>query len=1050
MNKIKITKFNSYFKENSGCKKQPVKKINMRKLLIALALFISANLTAQTINSATFGMMEARQIGPATMSGRITDIQGVNNDGGKIIYIGTAGGGIWKSSNAGASFKPIFDKYTQSIGSIAIDQKNPKNIYVGTGESNMRNSVSIGDGMYKSTDAGENWTKIGLDSTEHISKVMVDPANSNIIYVAAPGPLWSDSKHRGLYKSIDAGKTWELSLYISEKAGVADLEIDPTNSNILYATSWEFRRLPYAFNSGGTGSGFYKSTDAGKTWKELSNGLPKKPFGRVAIALAPSAPQNLLAIVESENTGLYISADGGETWKSQSATENIRSRPFYFSTLEIDPKDPKRVYRPAFSFSYSVDGGYSFADASNEGGWVHSDHHALWINPNNTNILYSGTDGGAYISLDRGVTWKFCNNLPIGQFYHVSVDKQEPYRIFGGLQDNGSWYAPSAAPGGVLNGDWKSVYGGDGFWTQPDPFDANIVYAEAQGGTMSRVNIKNGTNVSIQPQQAPGDEKLRYNWNTPIVIGASNKKNIYTGAQYLYKSTDRGSNWTKISPDLTTNDKKKQEQEKSGGISADVTSAENHCTIFTIAESPLDENMIWVGTDDGNLQLSNDGGKTWSNLSANYALAGIPKQTWVSSIEPSMFNKDVVYITFENHMYGDHKTYAAMSNDRGKTWKKFESKEFTGFAHKIKEDIVNKNLLFLGTEMGLFASVDGGTEWFRMKNNIPWYALVRDIKIQEQTNDLVIATHGRSIIVVDDISPMRNITPDVAAQDVVMLNKKPISLTMGKYGGSFPNASGEWNGGLPPSITPVQYYLKDRPNNITMEVYNKEGKLLQKLAPTNRKGYNKVFWNQRSTPPKTAKGGNAMEFGSFIAPQVLPGEYIVKMKVNGKEYTQTLQLVHDATNKDFTIADRELQHKTSLELFAMHERLAKLVDSINTTQTLLKKNIDSTKNAKTKTLLQGYWDKLEELRLTLVPPVMKGTGDFKRLRSDITEVYASVSNQEARPSNLQLQRVEVLKSEIEKAEQKNQALKQQFEKKAMDAINKEMPKRPDVNVPVKN
>jgi photosystem II stability/assembly factor-like uncharacterized protein len=1023
----------------------------MRKLLLSFYLLTCFSSFAQTtISSATFGMMEAKQIGPATMSGRISDIQGVNNDGGKTIYIGTAGGGIWKSTNAGASFKPVFDKYTQSIGALAIDQKNPKTIYAGTGESNMRNSVSIGDGLYKSTDGGDNWTRIGLDSTEHISKVLIDPNNSNIIYVSAPGPLWSDSKHRGLYKSTDAGKTWETILFISNKAGVADVEIDPTNSNILYATSWEFRRLPYAFNSGGNGSGMYKSIDGGKTWKELNNGLPKKPFGRVAIALAPSAPQNLLAIVESENTGLYISADGGETWKEQSATENIRSRPFYFSTLEIDPKDPKRVYRPAFSFAYSSDGGYSFAEASSEGGWVHSDHHALWINPNNTNLLYLGTDGGVYFSLDRGATWKFCNNLPLGQFYHVSVDNQQPYRIFGGLQDNGSWYAPSAVPGGVLNGDWKSVYGGDGFWTQPDPFDPSLVYAEYQGGNMNRVNIKNGTSVGIRPEAAPGDEKLRYNWNTPIVIGAKNKKNIYTGAQYLYKSTDRGSNWTKISPDLTTNDKRKQEQEKSGGISADVTSAENHCTIFTIAESPLDENMIWVGTDDGNLQLTTDGGKTWTNLAANYAAAGIPKQTWVSSIEPCMYDKNVVYATFDNHMYGDHKTYIAKSSDMGKTWKKFESKEFTGFAHKIKEDIVNKNLLFAGTEMGLFASVDGGNEWFRMKNNIPWYALVRDIKIQEQTNDLVIATHGRSIIVVENIAPMRNITPAVANQDVVMLNDQPITLTMGKYGGSFPNSSGDWNGGVPQSITPVQYYLKDRPNSIQMEVYDKDGKLLQKLSPSNRKGYNKVFWNQRITPPKVAKGGNQMDFGGFIAPQVLPGDYTVKMKINGKEYSQLLKLVHDNENKEFTLADRELQYKTGTELFAMHERLAKLVDSIGVTQTMLKKNIDATKNAKTKKLLQDYWDKLEELRLTLVPPVMKGTGDLKRLRSDITDVYAAVVNQESRPSNLQLQRVTVLKGEIDKAEQKNQLLKQQFEKKAMEAIQKEMPKRPEVNAPVNN
>lgn len=1022
----------------------------MRKIYSTLLLLLVCSTLIQAqINSSTFGMMEARHLGPGTMSGRITEIVGVNSDG-KTIYIGTAGGGIWKTTNAGASFKPIFDKYIQSIGAMAIDQKNPKIIYVGTGESNMRNSVSIGDGMYKTTDAGDNWTKIGLDSTEHISKVIVDPNNSSVIYVAAPGPLWSDSKHRGLYKSTDAGKTWETSLYISEKAGVADVEIDPTNSNVLYATSWEFRRLPYAFNSGGTGSGIYKSTDAGKTWKELSNGLPKKPFGRVAIALAPSSPQNLWAIVESENTGLYISADGGETWKQQSATSNIVSRPFYFSTLEIDPKDPKRVYRPAFSFSYSSDGGYSFADAGNEGGALHSDMHALWINPNYTNVMYVGTDGGVYYTLDRGASWKFCNNLPVGQFYHVSTDNQQPYRVYGGLQDNGSWVAPSAVPGGVLNGDWKAIYGGDGFWTQPDAFDPDVTYAEYQGGNMFRINIKQGTSVGIQPKGAAGDEKLRYNWNTPIVIGAKNKKNMYAGAQYLYKSTDRGANWTKISPDLTTNDKRKQEQEKSGGLSMDVTSAENHCTIFTIAESPLDENIIWVGTDDGNLQYTTDGGKTWTNVAANYTAAGIPKQTWVSSIEPSQYDKNVVYATFDNHSYGDHKTYIAVSTDMGKTWKKFESNEFTGFAHKIKEDIANKNLLFAGTEMGLFASVDGGNEWFRMKNNIPWYALVRDIKIQEQTNDLVLATHGRGIILVEDISIMRNITPAVAAQDVALLNNKPIVLTMGKYAGGFANASGDWNGGIPSTITPIQYYLKERANSIQMEVYDKDGKLVQKLAPTNRKGYNKVIWNQRSMPPKTARGGNQMEQAAFLAPQVFPGDYTIKVKVNGKEYSQVIKMQHDVTNKDFTLQDRELQYKTGQELFTMNERLAKLVDSINTTQSLLKKHIDSTQNKKTKTLLQDYWNKLEELRLTLVPPVMKGTGDLKRLRSDISEVYSAVVGQEARPSNLQLQRAEVLKGEIVKAEQKNEQLKQQFEKKVMEAIQKEMPKRQEMNKPVKN
>lgn len=1009
-----------------------------KTILFICLLFANLVVAAQSgINSATFGMMEARYLGPGTMSGRITDIAGVNEDGGKTIYVGTAGGGLWKSVNAGFSFKPVFDKYNQSIGAIAVDQKNPKILYVGTGESNMRNTVSIGDGMYKSTDAGANWTKIGLDSTEHISKVLLDPTNSDIIYVAAPGPLWSNGTQRGLFKSTDAGKTWEKILYINEKTGVADVEIDPSNPLVLYATTWEFRRLPYAFNSGGSGSGIYKSTDGGKTWKELTNGLPPKPFGRVALALAPSAPSQLWAIVESENTGLYISSDAGATWKQQSATSNITSRPFYFSTLEVDPKDPKRVYRPAFSFAYSNDGGFSFAEASNDGGWIHSDHHALWIHPVNTNIMYLGTDGGVYYSLDRGVHWKFVNNLPVGQFYHVSTDNQEPYRLFGGLQDNGSWVAPSSAPGGVLNGDWKSIFGGDGFWVQPDADFPHIAYAEYQGGNMFRVNIKDGTYVGIKPQAVTGDEPLRFNWNTPLVRGAKNPRNLYTAAQYIYRSKDKGANWEKISPDLTTNDKKKQEQEKSGGLSMDVTSAENHCTVFAIAESPLDENIIWAGTDDGNLQYTLNGGKTWINVSAAYAAAGIPAGTWVSSIEPSVFDKNRVYVTFDNHSYGDHKTYVAVSNDMGKTWKKFESAEFTGFAHKIKEDPINQQLLFLGTEMGLFASVDGGAQWFRMKLNLPWYALVRDIVIEPRTNDLVLATHGRGIIIIPDISPIRKITAAVVEQPVVLLNDEPMTLTMGKWAGSFPNSSGDWNGGVNASIPPLQYYLKERANSIQMEVYDKNGALVQKLSPSNRKGYNKVIWNQRMNPPKTAKGGNQSEQAAFTAPQVLPGEYVVKLKVNGKEYAQTVQMVHDQSNVGFTQQDRQLQYKTGMELFAMNEQLAVLVDSINSVQQLLKKNMDSMSNKKSAALLKSYWEKLEEFRLTLVPPVIKGTAEIKRLRSYIGDLYMSVITQETAPGNLQLQRVDYLKEELNKAEQKYVLLKQQFEKKVMEALQKE-------------
>ncbi len=1012
----------------------------MKKLFFLLsALLLVGKAQSQTkVNSYTFGALEARWLGPGTMSGRITAIEGVNADS-KTLYVGSAGGGVWKSTNAGASFKPIFDKYCMSIGSIAVDQANPATVFVGTGESNMRNTVSIGDGLYKSTDAGDNWVKVGLDSTEHIAKILIDPKNPNNIYAAAPGPLWSDSKHRGLYKSTDGGDTWSKIFYINEKTGCADVAIDPTNPMIVYATTWEFRRFPYAFNSGGKGSGMWKSTDGGHTWRELTNGLPTKPFGRIALTLAPSDPKNMIAIVESKETGLYISADGGETWKSQSATMNVISRPFYFSCLVIDPKDPKRVYRPGFGFSYSDDGGYSFTDASYDGGWVHSDHHALWINPNYTNQMYLGTDGGVYFSLDKGTTWMFVYNLPVGQFYHVACDNNTPYRMYGGLQDNGSWMAPSEAPGGVNNSNWQDMYGGDGFWVQPDLTDNNTAYAESQGGNLGRIDLTTFKSLDITPQAGKDDEKLRWNWNTPIVTGQANHHNLYTAAQYLYKTTDQGRNWQKISPDLTTNDKKKQQQEESGGLSEDNTSAENHCTIFTLAESPLDENMIWVGTDDGNLQLVTDGGKSWMNLAKNYEAAGIPAQTWVSSIEPSKFDKNVVYATFDNHMYGDMNTYLAKSTDAGKTWKRITSDEFTGYAHKIKEDIVNKNLLFLGTERGLIASIDGGESWFRMKNHIPDYCMVRDIQIQPQTNDLVIATHGRGIMVVNNITPIRALSKEVVDKDVYLFDNKPLPITMGKYGGGGSPVSGGWYGGNPDYVQPIEYYMKDRATKeVKVEIYDVTGKLVQTLPGSKRKGINKVYWNLRYTPPKTATGSTKMDYGGFIAPVVLPGTYTVKLKIGDKEYTNQLQMVHDDANKRFTEEDRKVQYKAAMELYKMHEQLYTLVDNINKEQKLLKDNMDSVTKPQAKKMLKEYNTKLEELRSTLLATKHKSIfADEKKLREYITEVYASVCSQECKPSNLQLGRITVLNDDLKKGEESYEKITSEYQEKAHTTITAE-------------
>ncbi len=1010
----------------------------MKKVvLLSLSAICAIAVQAQTkINSYTFGAKEARWLGPGTMSGRITAIEGVANDG-KTLYIGTAGGGIWKSTNAGASFKPIFDKYCMSIGCIAVDQSNPATVFAGTGESNMRNSVSIGDGLYMSSDAGDNWTKVGLDSTEHIAKIAIDPQNSQNIFVAVPGPLWSDSKHRGLYKSTDGGKTWNKILYVNEKTGCADVLVDPSDPQTIFASMWEFRRFPYAFSSGGKSSGMYKSTDGGRTWKEIKEGLPAKPFGRIAMALAPSAPKNMLAIVESKETGLYISSDGGETWKSQSATMNVVSRPFYFSCLVVDPKDPKRVYRPGYGFSYSDDGGHSFSDASYEGGWVHSDHHALWINPKYTNQMYLGTDGGVYHSLDRGATWMFAYNLPVGQFYHVACDNKTPYNMYGGLQDNGSWMAPSEAPGGVNNSNWTSLYGGDGFWTVPDGADNNVAYAESQGGNIGRIDLKNFKSVDVAPQKVAGDEKLRWNWNTPIVVGQSNKHNLYTGAQYLYKTTNQGRTWNKISGDLTTNDKKKQQQEESGGLSEDNTSAENHCTIFTICESPLDENIVWVGTDDGNLQVTFDGGKTWTNCAKNCAAAGIANQAWVSSIEASLYDKNTAYATFDNHMYGDMATYLAVTHDGGKTWQRINSTEFTGFAHKIKEDVKNRNLLFLGTERGLFCTIDGGESWFRMKNHVPDYSIVRDIQIQPQTNDLVFATHGRGIMVINDISSIRAITKDIADKEVYVFEHPPMPITTGKYGGGGSPVSGGWWGGNPDDIAPIEYYLKDRANeDVKVEIYDANKNLVQSFPGSKRKGLNRVYWNMRMKPPKTATGGTKADYGSFIAPMVLPGNYVVKVKVGEKEYTTPLKMVHDESNKLFNEDDRKTQFDAGMKIYHMHEELAALVDKINTDQKMIKTALDSTVGAKSKKWLNDYYNKLEELRNTLLASKHKSIfADEKKLREEITELYSAVVNVESRPSNLQLQKLDVLTDDLKKGKDSYEKIDGEYKAAAPKVIS---------------
>ena len=985
------------------------------KIQLLIALFLSAGTSAfsqakQKITSGTLGMMEARQIGPAVMGGRITAIDVVEKDP-RTLYIGTAGGGIWKSTTGGTLFKSIFDKYNQSVGALAVDQSNPDIIWCGTGESNMRNSVSIGSGLYKSTDAGENWTKLGLDSSEHISRIAINPKNHDEVYVAVPGPLWSDSKTRGLYKTSDGGKTWNNILYINEKTGCAEVLINPQNPQIIYATTWEFRRTPYSFSSGGKGSAVYKSTDGGKTWNKLSNGLPTTDFGRVALALAPSKPDNLFAIVEAKKTSLYLSTDAGASWTEQGSNSNVEGRPFYFSVIAVDPTDPMRVYRPAWSLSISEDGGKSFKEGGYQGGWVHSDHHALWINPNNPSHLLLGTDGGVYMSLDKGNNWLFLNSIPVSQFYHASIDEATPYNVYGGLQDNGSWMTASQSIGGIDNGDWVNIGFGDGFWVQPDPNEKDILYSEYQGGHAFRVNRKTNEYLDIQPQPMQGEEKLRFNWNTPICVGASSKK-LYMGSQYLHRSSNQGITWERISPDLTTNDPIKQKQEESGGVTTDNSSAENHCTIFTIAESPLDGNMIWVGTDDGNVQLTTDAGKSWTKVNQN--ITGMPAQSWVSSIEPGKYDKNVVYATFENHMYGDMNTYCYRSGDLGKTWKQLNSIELhAGYAHKIKEDIVNKDLLFLGTEFGLYVSIDGGESWAQMNAKIPNCA-VRDIQIDPKTNDMVLATHGRGILIVDDISPIRQLTPDVLDAEVAILKTRPTPVTNGHWGGSYPTA-GSFTGPNTPEDCRIIYYLKDRvtTGELKVEIFNKEGKSMGTVPVTKRKGINKINWSMRTKPPRTAKGVRADGAG-FFGPLVDPGTYTVKLTKGDKTFTGTIELIKDpiSQHKDADIAAHQSAVK---EVYTLTEELAffnhQVLGMIDSSKAMMA----TASNSGLKKSLQSYIDKLEKVRKELVA-TKEGLGitGEERIREKLSELYGSVVGYDGRPTDSQLERIKGLKFELNK------------------------------------
>ena len=986
-------------------------------------MIAGALLSAQEIkvDSDTISGLVARNIGSAEMSGRVAALAAVRGDGRLTVYVGSASGGVWKSENGGTTFKPVFDKQpVQSIGAIAIDPSASKTVWVGTGESWMRNSVSIGDGIYKSTDDGGSWTNMGLRDSERISKILVDPKAGNTVYACVPGKLWSDSDERGVYKTTDGGKTWNKILKgANASTGCSMMTMSTRDPNTLYAGMWDFRRKGWTFRSGGespttpSASALYKTVDGGATWTELNQtsakGLPAKPWGRIAVAAAPSNADVVYALIESTRSALFRSADGGKTWQERDRSQMMVWRPFYFANLVADPKDENKLYKAGGGLIVSSDGGSSFSGT----GGAHGDFHDVWIDPGNTNEVISADDGGLWYSHDSGNTWLKANNLPISQFYHVSVDNENPYHVYGGLQDNSVWIGDSAYPGGITNSRWENLGGGDGFFAFADPADKDYAYIESQGGYIARVNRKTLESRSIQPQPSYGEGKLRFNWNTPMHLSPNEKGVVYIGAQFLFRTRDHGQTWDRISPDLTTNDPSKQKQEESGGVTVDNSSAETHTTIYSISESPRNGQVIWAGTDDGNLQVTRDGGKTWGNVAGN--VPGLAKASWVAWVEASRFDQATAYAVFDRHTFGDMDPHVFRTTNFGATWSRIPTREsgVRGYAHVIKEDPVSPRLLFLGTEFGLWVSIDGGEQWAQYKGtNFPAVA-VRDIVVQPRESDLVLATHGRGIWIIDDITPLRQLTPEVLAKDAVFLESKPAQPQLLPAGGGWAEGDGTFVGANPPDAAVITYYQKKRHifGRMKIEIFDEQGKLVDTLPANSRRGVSRMEWSMRlkapRVPPAAIAAGEAT-----VGPRVLPGVYTVKMTRGQETYSTTIHVGIDP-RAAYTMEDRKLQFDASMRVYALLADLTFDVDRINGVRDALTERAGRLgASDPVRVQLNTLAAKADEIRKKIVATKEGGaiTGE-ERIREKTSQLYGALVFYEGRPADYYVARIDSLAHE---------------------------------------
>ncbi|TNE68084.1 MAG: hypothetical protein EP344_01670 [Bacteroidetes bacterium] len=931
-----------------------------RKIALAAAglLCLPLLVWTQNINTDYLRSINVRSIGPAAMSGRITAIT-CDPGNPEVIYAGAASGGVWRSTSGGTDWKPIFDAApTQSIGAIAIHPQNPDLIWVGTGEGNPRNSQNFGVGIFKSIDGGRTWTHMGLDQTHTIHRIVLHRDNPDIIWAASMGSTYGPTQQRGVFKSTDGGKTWRKVLFVNDLTGCADLVADPSNPNKLYAAMWEYQRWPWFFKSGGKGSGLYVSYDGGETWSPRTeqNGLPKGQLGRIGVAVARSNPAVVYAIVEAEENALYRSDDGGQNWR-KTTSENIGGRPFYYSEIYVDPQNENRIYSLHTYLNRSEDGGRSFDT------WIrweiHLDHHAFWIHPEDPDYMIDGNDGGLNITHDRGRTWRYAENIPVGQFYHINIDNDIPYNIYGGLQDNGSWVGPSAVwrSGGIRNSDWQEVMFGDGFDVVPRRDDNRYCFAMSQGGELGYVDIETGHSLHLKPLH-PENVQLRWNWNAGIAQDPFSDSGIYFGSQFLHYSPDYGQTWQLRSPDLTTNDTSKLHQDISGGLTIDATNAENYCSIISIAPSPVDRNVIWVGTDDGNVQLTRDGGETWINLAER--LPDGPEGGWVHQIEVSNQNAGEAFVVLNNYRQNDWTPYLYHTTDFGRRWKRLaDPSRVDGFCLSVVQDPEVANLLFLGTDRGLYFSLNYGqtwTHWPRVDADKPGglpCMPVQDMKIHPRDGDLVLGTYGRAVWVLDNIAALRELArdPDMLEQPFKLFKPQDAVLAAWRsYEGTRFSADAIYSGANKGTAAQIPVWVKPSPANAgaekeadsdadaeqerprrgrgggkkekaTIWVLSTDGDTVRRWKTALDTCFGAVYWGLDTRgveyPSNRKPDRDQMEPGR--GPRVLPGKYKVMVQYHGKTDSVEVTVIDDP-RLDLSIADREANAAAVRAFYPVIER----------------------------------------------------------------------------------------------------------------------------------